>query len=296
VAALLKRRGLSQARGRRVVRLSVPPPVAPITAANGTWTTDFKGAFRTGDGAYCHPFTLRDGFSRYVLRCDALAGYTHDATHRCFARAFAEYGLPERIRSDNGTPFAGPTGLSRLSVWWLRLGIIPERIRPGHPQQNGSHEQFHAVLKAATARPPAATRCGQQRRFDRFRVEYNNERPHEALDNRVPAMLYRPSPRPLPARLPPLEYPGHFQVRRVYSNGCCSWGNHVFLTEALIDQDVGFEEVDDGFWTVWLGRVAIGRYDERQRVFHPISSQISVGRAASCAGSAPALKNGSINA
>jgi putative transposase len=296
VAALLKRRGLSVARSRRGARLPVPPPVAPITAANGTWTTDFKGAFRTGDGAYCHPFTLRDGFSRYVLRCDALAGYTHDATRRCFERAFAEYGLPERIRSDNGTPFAGATGLSRLSVWWLRLGIIPERIMPGHPEQNGSHEQFHAVLKTATARPPATTRRGQQRRFDRFRVEYNDERPHEALDNRVPAMLYRRSPRPLPPRLPPLEYPGHFEVRRVYSNGCCSWGGHVFLTEALIDQELGFEAVDDAWWTVWLGRVAIGRYDERQRLFHPISSQFSGGRSASCAGSAPAPKNGQRNA
>lgn len=296
VAALLKRRGLSVARGRRVARLPVPPPMAPITAANGTWTTDFKGAFRTGDGAYCHPFTLRDGFSRYVLRCDALAGYTHDATQRCFARAFAEYGLPQRIRSDNGPPFAGAMGLSRLSVWWLRLGIIPERIMPGHPEQNGSHEQFHAVLKVATARPPAATRHGQQRRFDRFRVEYNDERPHEALDNRVPAMLYRPSPRPLPARLPPLEYPGHFEVRRVYSNGCCWWGGHVFFSEALMDQDVGFEEVDDEWWTVWLGSLAIGRYDERQHLFHPISSQISVGRSASSAGSAPALKNGKTNA
>jgi putative transposase len=299
VAALLKRRGLSVARGRRVTRPPVPPPVAPITAANGTWTTDFKGAFRTGDGVYCHPFTLRDGFSRFVLRCDALAGYTHDATQRCFERAFAEYGLPQRIRSDNGAPFAGTagTGLSRLSVWWLRLGISPERIMPGHPEQNGSHEQFHAVLKAATARPPAFTRRSQQRRFDRFRVEYNDERPHEALDNRVPAMLYRPSPRPLPSRLPPLEYPGHFEVRRVYSNGCCSWGGEVrFLSDALMDQEVGFEEVDDGLWTVWFGRLAIGRYDERQRLFHPISSQISAGRSASCAGSAPARKTGKTNA
>jgi transposase InsO family protein len=295
VAALLKRRGLSEARRRRGARPAVPPPVAPIAAANGTWTTDFKGAFRTGDGVYCHPFTLRDGFSRYVLRCDALAGYTHDATRRCFERAFAEYGLPQRIRSDNGAPFAGTvaTGLSRLSVWWIRLGIIPERIVPGHPEQNGSHEQFHAVLKAATARPPAPTRQGQQRRFDRFRREYNQERPHEALDDRVPAMLYRPSPRQLPARLPPLEYPGHFEVRRVYSNGCVWWGSEVrFLSDALMDQDIGFEEIDDGLWTVWFGSLAIGRYDERQRSFHPISSQRSAGRSASCAGSAPALKNG----
>jgi len=273
--------------------------LAPITAVNRVWTTDFKGAFRTGDGAYCHPFTLRDGFSRYVLRCDALAGYTYDATRRCFERAFVEYGLPQRIRSDNGTPFAGTAGLglSRLSVWWLRLGILPERIRPGHPEQNGSHEQFHAVLKAATARPPASTRGGQQRRFDRFRLEYNHERPHEALDLRVPAMVYQPSPRVLPARLPPLDYPGHFEVRRVYSNGCFWWGGAVcFLSDALMDQDIGFEEVDDELWTVWFGSLAIGRYDERHRSFHPLSSQITAGRSASCAGSAPAPNNGKTDA
>jgi putative transposase len=291
VAALLKRHGLSAARRRRAAPLPVPPPVAPITAANGTWTTDFKGAFRTGDGVYCHPFTLRDGFSRYVLRCDALAGYTYEATRRCFERAFAAYGLPQRIRSDNGAPFAGTAGLSlsRLSVWWIRLGITPERIAPGHPEQNGSHEQFHAVLKAATARPPAATRRGQQRRFDRFCREYNDERPHEALADRVPAMLYRPSPRLLPARLPSLDYPGHFEVHRVYSNGCCSWRGEIrFLSDALMDQDVGFEEVDDGLWTVWFGTLAVGRYDERRGRFQPIRSQITAGRSASDAGSAPA--------
>jgi transposase InsO family protein len=290
----LKARGLTARRGRRVARAPWPAPVAPVTRVNGTWTTDFKGPFRTGDGAACHPFTLRDAFSRYALRCDALPGYTYDATRRCFARAFAEYGLPERIRSDNGPPFAGVgvAGLSRLAVWWIRLGIVPERIAPGHPEQNGSHEQFHSVLKTATARPPAATRRSQQRRFDRFRTEYNHERPHEALDNHVPATVYRPSPRPLPRRLPPLDYPGHFDVRRVYNNGCVAWHGHIlFLSDAFIGEDVAFEEVDDGLWTVHFASFAIGRYDARQRAFHPLRSQITAGRSASGAGSAPALKN-----
>lgn len=298
VAGLLKRRGLIVASRRRAARAPVAAALAPITAANGTWTTDFKGAFRTGDGAYCHPFTLRDGFSRYALRCDALGGYTYDATRRCFERAFAEYGLPHRIRSDNGAPFASAAGigLSRLGVWWMRLGIVAERIAPGHPEQNGSHEQFHAVLKTATARPPAATRRGQQCRFDRFRVEYNEERPHEALDNRVPAMVYRPSPRAFPRRLPPLDYPGHFEVRRVFSNGCVSWrGAPLFVSETLLGQDIAFEEVDDGLWTVHLANVAIARYDERNRSLHPLHSQISAGRCASCAGSAPVVKNGKDN-
>jgi len=294
VCDYLTARGLITPRGRRAARAPAAAPLAAITAANGTWTADFKGAFRTGDGMYCHPFTLRDGFSRYALRCDALVGYTHDATRHCFECAFAEYGLPARIRSDNGAPFAGVgvAGLSRLAVWWIRLGIVPERIAPGHPEQNGSHEQFHAVLKAATARPPAATRRGQQRRFDRFRVEYNEERPHAALANRVPAALYRPSPRRLPRRLPPLEYPRHLEVRRVYSNGCVSWrGDRLFVSDAFIGEDIGFEEVDDGVWTVRFAHVAIAWYDERHRCLHPVRSQIAAGRSASCAGSAPDRKN-----
>jgi putative transposase len=147
VCEALKARGLLVPRRRRVPPL-VPRPsrLAPITCANEVWTTDFKGHFRTGDGVYCYPLTLRDGFSRYVLRCDSLAGYTYEATRARFVRAFADYGLPLRIRSDNGAPFAGAGlgRLSRLAVWWMRLGIVPERIAPGHPEQNGAHEQFHA--------------------------------------------------------------------------------------------------------------------------------------------------------
>src|SRR4029077_10076484 len=142
---------------------------APVTHPNGTWTTDFKGEFRTGDHRYCYPLTLRDGHSRFVLHCGAMVvARTVVESQRRFARAFAEYGLPDRMRSDNGVPFAGPGlgRLSRLSVWWMRLGIVPERITPGHPEQNGSHEQCHAVLKAATARPPAPNARAQQRRFD----------------------------------------------------------------------------------------------------------------------------------
>ena len=274
VCTLLKRRGLVAPRARRVRAVRVATSLQPITTVNGTWTSDFKGEFRTGDGAYCYPLTLRDGWSRFLLRCDGLAGTTYEATRGRFARAFAEYGLPDRIRSDNGPPFAGTglTGLSRLAVWWMRLGIVPERIAVGHPEQNGSHEQFHAVLKAETARPPAATRAAQQRRFDRFRTEYNEERPHEALDDRVPAMLYHPSPRPLPARLPSLDYAGHLEVRRVYDNGCLWWRSRIlFVSEALAGEDLGFEEVDEGLWTVWFASVAVARFDERQHCLYPIA-------------------------
>ena len=272
----LKARGLIEPRRRRARRLVPgPSPLAPITHANEVWTTDFKGHFRTGDGVYCYPLTLRDGFSRFVLRCDSLAGYTYDATRARFVRAFADYGLPLRIRSDNGAPFAGAGlgRLSRLAVWWMRLGIVPERIAPGHPEQNGSHEQFHAVLKAATARPPAATAAAQQGRFRRFRHEYNEERPHEALADRVPAQLYATSPRPYPRTLPPLDYAGHLEVRRVYDNGCLWWRQRVlFVSEALVGQHVAFEEVDDGLWTVYFGTVALARFDERQHRLHHVGS------------------------
>ncbi len=175
----LKAAGLVAAR-RRVPRpgVPVPQPRAAITTANEVWTTDFKGEFRTGDTRYCYPFTLRDGYSRFVLRCDALLCHTEGVTRPCFERAFTAYGLPERIRSDNGPPCAsvGLGRLSRLAVWWIRLGIVPERIDPGHPEQNGSHEQFHRVLKADTARPPADNAAAQQHRFRRFCAEYNPTR------------------------------------------------------------------------------------------------------------------------
>jgi putative transposase len=289
VCTWLKARGLIVPR-RRVPRVHIPAsPLAPITAVNEVWTTDFKGEFRTGDGVYCYPLTLRDGFSRFVLRCDALVHRSYELTRRCFERAFAEYGLPDRMRSDNGAPFAstGFARLSRLAVWWIRLGIAPERIALGHPEQNGSLEQFHSVLKADTTRPPAATAAAQQRRFARFRREYNQERPHEALRDDVPASYYHPSPRALPRRLPALEYPGHFEIRRVSDNGEVAWGGaHLFVCEALVGADIGFEEVDDGLWTIFFASVALGRFDERHRRIHPIAT-FTEGRSASTAGSAP---------
>lgn len=266
VCDLLKAKDLVVPR-RRARRIApVRSPLPPITRVNEVWTTDFKGEFRTGDGVYCYPFTLRDGWSRYVLRCDGLRSPDYAGTRRAFERAFAEYGLPERIRSDNGSPFAavGLGHLSRLSVWWMRLGITPERILPGHPEQNGSHEQFHAVLKANTARPPAPNLRAQQQRFRRFCAEYNDERPHAALQYQMPALYYEPSPRPWPRRVPPLEYPGHLEIRRVSDHGCIKWdGRVVFLSHVLGGEDVAFEEVDEGLWTLYFATVALARFDAR---------------------------------
>jgi putative transposase len=272
VSTHLKAHGLVSARRRRRPGVAVPSPRGPITHANEVWTADFKGEFRTGDGASCYPLTLRDGFSRFVLRCDALTAHTLAVTRPRFERAFVEYGLPERWRSDNGPPFGGP-GLGRLSalaVWWIRLGIVPERIDPGHPEQNGAHEQCHAVLKGATARPPAASAGAQQRRCTRFCAEYNHERPHEALGQAVPATRYHSSPRPLPRRLPPLEYPGHAEIRRVDQNGYVSWRQPLFVSAALTREDVAFEEVDDGIWTVSFATIALGRFHEREHRIDPI--------------------------
>lgn len=268
VCDVLRRHALVVPRPRRRPMPHGGHALAPITGPNETWTTDFKGEFRTGDRRYCYPLTLRDGFSRYVLRCDALLSRSYALTRARFERAFADYGLPVRIRSDNGGPFAGPGlgRLSRLNVWWIRLGIVPERIGLGRPEQNGSHEQFHRVLKADTTRPPAATVRAQQRRFGAFYREYNEVRPHESLDDQPPATRYTASPRRLPTRLAPLEYPGHMEVRRVSSAGCISWhGIPIFLTEVLEGEDVGFEEVADGHWTLSFATVRLGRFDERTR-------------------------------
>jgi transposase InsO family protein len=274
VCDLFKRHQLITRTYRRRSRPRAPSPFAPVTAPNELWTTDFKGEFRTRDGRYCYPLTLRDACSRYVLRCEALLHRGHEATRRQFERAFAEFGLPDRIRSDNGHPFAGIglAGLSTLSVWWMRLGIGLERIAPGRPDQNGSHEQFHAVLKAETTRPPAATCRAQQQRFTHFVRRYNTVRPHAALGNDRPVRHYRASTRPVPKRLPPLDDPAHHEIRRVSDNGTLTWRcRAIFLGTPLAGQDVAFEEVDDGIWTLRFADLVLARYDDRTHTLRPVA-------------------------
>jgi transposase InsO family protein len=252
-----------------------PHPPSPLLTQpvepNDVWTADFKGQFRTRDRVYCYPLTVCDGASRYLLDVRALCSTDTLPARESFERLFREYGLPRVLRTDNGVPFAstGLCRLSRLSVWWIRLGIRPERIAPAHPEQNGSHERMHKTLKAATTRPPERDRSAQQRRFDRFRCEFNHERPHESLGQKTPASLYRPSAHRYPTRLPRPEYPGHDEIRRVGSNGCILWkGRPLSLSHCLCGEDVGLEEVDDGIWSLFFGPLLLARLDQRTRQLH----------------------------
>ena len=238
---------------------------SPLTP-NDTWCADFKGHFKTGDGLYCYPLTVTDGYSRYLLGCQALYTTAVQAAKPVFTRLFKEYGLPKRIRTDNGVPFATHTlaRLSSLSAWWVRLGILPELIEPGKPQQNGRHERMHRTLKAETTRPAAGSLAAQQRKFNAFREEFNHERPHEALDMQTPACLYQPSAREMPNKIPPLEYPDRFEVRYVSANGGIRWKRDwVNVSIVCVGEYVGLEEIDDGVWNVYFGPLKLGRLNER---------------------------------
>ena len=266
VCDILSRHGMvPKSRHRR--RIGHPgKPSSAILAPNDVWSADFKGQFKTGDGMYCYPLTVTDGFSRYLLGCQALCSTAVAGAKPVFRRLFQEYGLPKRIRTDNGVPFATHTlaRLSALSAWWVRLGVLPELIEPGKPQQNGRHERLHKTLKAEATRPPAGSLAAQQRTFNRFRTEYNHERPHEALDQQTPASVYEPSPRHLPTKLPPLEYPDRFEVRYVSANGGIRWNRQwVNVSITCAGEYVGLEKIDEGVWNVYFGPLKLGRLLEK---------------------------------
>ena len=243
----------------------------PLTTdhLNQIWPADFKGQFKTRDGIYCYPLTVTDHYSRQLLVCEALPSVRTEGAMPVFERLFREIGLPEAIRTDNGVPFAstGIHGLCALNVWWMKLGIVQQRITPGKPQQNGQHERMHRDLKRDTTRPPAANLTKQQEVFDCFRARYNDERPHEAIDGQVPSDRWKPSPRTMPDRIKPPEYPGHFEVRRVSNGGAIRLAMHQrFLSNALANEYVGLEEVDDGIWNIIYYTTLLGRIDERDGV------------------------------
>ena len=267
LALILDRQGLT---GRRKQRRRATPSAAPLAhavEANDVWAIDFKGWFRCGNGVRCDPLTLSDAATRYLLCCRALVATNTERVRAALTAVFREYGLPRRMRSDNGAPFAstGVGGLSALSVWWIRLGIVPERIEPGEPQQNGRHERMHRTLKEETAAPPAATVPAQQARFDEFGRVYNFERPHEALGGECPADRYQRAAREFPERLAELEYPAGFVLRKADQDGKIRWKQaRCRVGAALAGEVVGVEEVDDGVWRLWFGPAPLGLLDERK--------------------------------
>lgn len=270
---ILLRHGLITPRKRRPRHKACPTLLRVADRPNDVWCVDYKGQFRLGDGSYCYPLTVTDQFSRFILGCDAMAAIDEEQARESMTALFREYGLPQFMRSDNGAPFAstGLAGLTKLSVFWMRLGIRPERIRPAHPQENGRHERMHRTLKRETTRPARSNILQQQERFDDFVLEFNTERPHEALDMKRPADLYTPSRRPFPKRLPEPEYPTHDDVITVDHRGHIKLPGRLgrpYLSAALAGQVVGLLEADDGRWLASFLDLDLGYFEKG--AFKPI--------------------------
>jgi len=274
IHAVLDRNGLVKRMGRPR-RRATGTPLSAGAIPNELWCADFKGEFKLGNGRYCYPLTVTDHASRFLLLCEALESTREELAITAFERLFRERGLPHSIRSDNGVPFASPNALfnlSRLSVWWLRLGICIERIKPGRPQQNGRHERMHLTLKREATRPPGMNCLQQQACFDAFVEEFNTERPHEALAMKCPAELYRPSTRPYDG-LPDVEYPLH--DRDVLVTACgriCMHRKKINISTVLAGQRLGIKEVDDGIWLVSFMSYDLGYVDLEQRTLQPLDN------------------------
>ncbi|HXP07301.1 MAG TPA: DDE-type integrase/transposase/recombinase [Acidobacteriaceae bacterium] len=276
IGELLKRSGLSNPSRKRRPTPPYTEPFQQITEANQVWCADFKGWFRTGNGERVDPLTITDAASRYLLRCQITEKTDTPHVLAVFETAFREYGLPVALRTDNGPPFASRAiaGLSALAVYWMKLGIIPERIAAGRPDQNGRHERMHRTLKAETAKPAAATARAQQKSFDRFRAQYNQDRPHEALQMETPASRYGPSPRSYPARVPEPEYPADMLVRKVGPCGTFKWkGEKIFLSEVLPNEAIGLERIEEDLWRIHFATFPIGLFDSRRACTYPLAKK-----------------------
>jgi transposase InsO family protein len=274
IHAVLDRHGLVRRRGRKRQRAQ-GTPLSLGQKPNELWCTDYKGEFLLGNQKYCYPLTVTDHASRYLLLCEALESTCESLAVTAFERLFRERGLPHSIRSDNGIPFASGNSLfnlSKLSVWWLRLGITIERIRPGHPQQNGRHERMHLTLKNETTRPAAMNSLQQQSKFDDFLEEFNNERPHEALDMKCPAEIYTPCVRSY-SGLPELTYPFHDQTIHVTCCGrICLHRKKINLSTVFAGQAVGLKEVEEGLWLVSFMDYDLGYVDLEERTLQPLDN------------------------
>jgi transposase InsO family protein len=279
IGALLKREGLVVARKQRRKTAPYTEPLAHADGPNRVWCADFKGWFRTGNGTRIDPLTISDAHSRYLLRCQAVEKTDTARVQAIFEAAFREYGLPQAIRTDNGAPFASTAvaGLSRLAIWWIKLGIVPERIQAGHPEQNGRHERMHRTLKQEVATPPAKDRRAQQRQLQRFRQEYNEVRPHEALNMQTPASIYVPSEREYPRETPQVDYPETMKVCPVKSHGHFRWKQReVFLSEVLWGERIGLLPVDDRWFTIYFAHLPLASFDSRLRQVVPLPKNFNV--------------------
>ena len=274
VHAVLDRRGLVQHRRRRVRTARTGTTLTTTTQPNGLWCADYKGEFLLGNRRYCYPLTISDFASRYLLACEALSTTQERYAFAVFERAFQEYGLPEAMRTDNGVPFASAHalyGLSKLAVWWLRLGIRLQRIAPGHPEQNGRHERMHLTLKQEATRPAAAHVLQQQMRFDTFVHRYNHDRPHQALEMATPASRYTASPRPYQG-LDDLVYPFHDWTAVVTRCGrICYQRRKINLSQVFAGQTVGVTQTDDHIWLVTFMDYDLGYFDDETCRLEPIA-------------------------
>jgi transposase InsO family protein len=262
---ILKKQGLVQPRQKK---RRTPPYTEPFLGCdepNAVWSADFKGHFHTGDGRLCHPLTISDNYSRYLLQCRGLKRPTHEQTQPWFEWTFREYGLPDAIRTDNGSPFASVSlgGLSRLSMWFIKLGILPERIESGHPEQNPRHERMHRTLKEAVALPPKSNIYEQQQAFENFKYEFNYERPHESLHQKLPSSVYHPSDRPYPLRVPQVEYDGDVVVKRIKHSGEMYWKRKwIYISQALAGEPIALQQIDDYLWEVRFSFFPLGILNE----------------------------------
>lgn len=265
---VLKSEGLIKGQRRRRRVEPTQQPLRNCDEPNELWSVDYKGQFKTADGCWCYPLTIMDHASRYLLAVDAYPSTNFKDAKHSFERVFQSHGLPDRIRSDNGTPFAstGVAGLSRLAVWWIRLGIQPERIERGKPQQNGRHERMHRTLKQYLGKDPAENLQALQKQLDSFMQYYNGLRPHEGLEQDTPQHRYRPSQRAYPSELPAIQYPPHWDSAHVSHNGLIYWrGLRIYIGYLLVGQVIGMQEIAAGQWEVYFSRVRIGYFDESDR-------------------------------
>lgn len=277
IGSILKHHGLARPRRKRSRTPIYEGPLTKGLSPNDVWAADFKGWFRTQDGTRIDPLTVTDLASRYLIHCRAVAQTNGDNVRGQLTVAFKEFGLPRTMRTDNGPPFAsvGLGGLSELAVWLIRLGITPERSRPAHPQDNGSHERMHRTLKQETANPPRSNPREQQNAFSAFQNEFNDERPHESIDMKTPAEIFVPSPRPFPRKLPEIEYPSGSIIRKVSDNGTIGFHEkRIYLSNALMFESVKLEE-DEAGWKAWYGPFLLGQLDLEREIIKRLPTKVS---------------------